>query len=177
MFPEPPTSRVKSQTRPTLRWTKSSPGARPTISFAGTRLSAQPIQRYAVFWTAQSRSKKSGSRRVCCEAQARLLAKSCGSKPWWGRVLYFDIAFFLKQDSVELSFSQIHVIKNYDPTGQAKGKNRRPDSGWSLPLTGILGGAAAGEIKGEGPLRMDQPYSRQVSTSSPSIPRIMGPHL
>jgi len=96
---------------------------------------------------------------------------------WWSRVLYFDIAFFLKQDSVELSFSQIHVIKNYDPTGQAKGKNRRPDSGWSLPLTGILGGAAAGEIKGEGPLRMDQPYSRQVSTSSPSIPRIMGPHL
>ena len=98
-------------------------------------------------------------------------------EPWWGRVLYFDIAFFLKQDSVEFSISQIHLIRNYDPTGQAKPKNRRPDSGWSLPLTGILGGAAAGEIKGEGPLRMDQPYSRQVSTSSPSIPRIMGPHL
>ena len=29
----------------TLRWTNSSPGASPTISFAGTRLSEQPIHR------------------------------------------------------------------------------------------------------------------------------------
>ena len=48
----------------TLRWTKSSPGSRPTISLAGTRLSEQPIHRYSgVCWAARC-WKKSGSRSV-----------------------------------------------------------------------------------------------------------------
>jgi hypothetical protein len=34
-----------------------------------------------------------------------------------------------------------------------------------------------GQVSGGGPFRMDQPHSAQVSTSSPSIPRIIGPHL
>ena len=42
----------------TLRWTKISPGSSPTISFAGTRLSAQPIHRYlGVCWRARSLKK------------------------------------------------------------------------------------------------------------------------
>ena len=37
--------------------------------------------------------------------------------------------------------------------------------------------AHLGQVKGSGPLRMAQPQSVQVSTSSPNIPRTMGPHL
>ena len=36
---------VCTTTFATLRWTKTSPGSVPVISFAGTRLSEQPIQR------------------------------------------------------------------------------------------------------------------------------------
>src|SRR5688572_17597133 len=60
----------------TLRWTKSSPGGRPTISFAGTRLSEQPIQRYSGACCFVRRAKNCASCRVMRSAQARLLAKS-----------------------------------------------------------------------------------------------------
>src|SRR5688572_6574080 len=60
----------------TLRWTKSSPGGRPTISFAGTRLSEQPIQRYSGACCFVRRAKNCGSWRVMRSAQARLFAKS-----------------------------------------------------------------------------------------------------
>ncbi len=46
----------------TLRWTNTSPGASPTIWFAGTRLSEQPIQRYSGDCRSASPVKKSGSR-------------------------------------------------------------------------------------------------------------------
>src|SRR6516162_2106448 len=61
-----------------LRCTNSSPGPRPTISLAGTRLSAQPIQRYSGVWVWLSRWKYSGSPSLILSAQARLLAKSFG---------------------------------------------------------------------------------------------------
>src|SRR5436190_18446861 len=57
-----------------LRWTKSSPGSRPTISFAGTRLSAHPIHRYFGFCCRGSRAKKSGSLRRIRSDHARLLS-------------------------------------------------------------------------------------------------------
>src|SRR4051794_33410705 len=63
----------------TLRWTKSSPGSRPTISLAGTRLSAQPIQRESGFWIAHRRSKKPGSRLRRSSDQARLFSRSFDS--------------------------------------------------------------------------------------------------
>src|SRR5688500_8832228 len=60
----------------TLRWTNSSPGRSPTISFAGTRLSEQPIQRYSGVCCLESLAKNSGS---CCtmrRAQERLFSNS-----------------------------------------------------------------------------------------------------
>src|SRR5579872_5251234 len=57
-----------------LRWTNISPGSSPTISFAGTRLSEQPIHRYAGACWPSRRLKKPGSRATCALAQARLLA-------------------------------------------------------------------------------------------------------
>src|SRR5687768_9999855 len=64
----------------TLRCTKSSPGFRPTISFAGTRLSAQPTHRYfGVCWAVRP-AKKPGSRALTRRAQARLLSKRCLSR-------------------------------------------------------------------------------------------------
>ena len=48
---------VAGTTLATLRWTKSSPGARPTISLAGTRLSEQPIQSRSGRWMWTSREK------------------------------------------------------------------------------------------------------------------------
>src|SRR5215470_6154412 len=63
----------------TLRWTNSSPGASPTISFAGTRLSEQPIQRYRGDCCATSERKNCGSRAVTCCAQRRLLSNRCES--------------------------------------------------------------------------------------------------
>src|SRR3954451_9126158 len=67
-----------------LRWTKSSPGASPTISFAGTRLSEQPIQRYSGFCCSCRRAKNRGSCSSMCAAQAALLANrrsSSGMRP------------------------------------------------------------------------------------------------
>src|SRR5688572_20878061 len=64
----------------TLRCTKSSPGLRPTISFAGTRLSAQPTHRYfGVCWAVRP-AKNSGSRALTRLAHARLLSKRCLSR-------------------------------------------------------------------------------------------------
>src|SRR5918992_3862544 len=65
-----------STTLATLRWTKSSPGGRPTISLAGTRLSEQPTHRYCGACWFVRRVKNSGSCRVIFAAQDRLLAKS-----------------------------------------------------------------------------------------------------
>src|SRR5690242_450770 len=70
---------VCTTTLATLRCTNTSPGMSPTISLAGTRLSAQPIQRYLGDCWAARRLKKSGCLRVTPSAQARLLANSCGS--------------------------------------------------------------------------------------------------
>src|ERR1051326_3562862 len=66
---------VCTTTFATLRWTKSSPGKRPTISFAGTRLSAQPIQRYCGDCWCDSRLKKFASRCVIDDAHLRLFSK------------------------------------------------------------------------------------------------------
>src|SRR4051812_1784393 len=59
----------------TFRWTNNSPGARPTIWFAGTRLSEQPIQRYfgACCWA--SSRKNSGFTCRMPSDQARLFSK------------------------------------------------------------------------------------------------------
>src|SRR5690606_17880225 len=59
----------------TLRWTNSSPGKRPTISLAGTRLSEQPIQRYLGDCCLESFSKKLASVLRISLAQRRLLSK------------------------------------------------------------------------------------------------------
>src|ERR1051326_4390839 len=68
---------VWTTTFATLRWTKSSPGKSPTISFAGTRLSAQPIQRYCGVCWCDRRLKKFGSRCVIAVAHFRLFSKRC----------------------------------------------------------------------------------------------------
>src|SRR6476660_1504375 len=60
-----------------LRWTKSSPGSRPTIWLAGTRLSEQPIQRYSGNCWRESLLKNSGSCRRIAWDQARLASKRC----------------------------------------------------------------------------------------------------
>lgn len=61
-----------------LRWTKSSPGPKPTISLAGTRLSAQPIQRNSGVCVRLRRSKYCGSSSLILSAQTRLFSKSFG---------------------------------------------------------------------------------------------------
>src|SRR3954469_6429618 len=63
----------------TLRCTKSSPGSRPTISLAGTRLSEQPIHRYCGACWPSSRRKNPGSAEIIRAAQARLFAFKCSS--------------------------------------------------------------------------------------------------
>ena len=65
---------VWTTTLATLRWTNSSPGSRPTISLAGTRLSEQPIHRYSGACWPASRVKNAGSRLTRSAAQARLLS-------------------------------------------------------------------------------------------------------
>src|SRR3982751_100846 len=66
---------VCTTTLATLRWTNSSPGARPTISLAGTRLSEQPIHRYSGdCWAARS-LKNDGFWAVMRDAQLRLRSK------------------------------------------------------------------------------------------------------
>src|SRR6188768_2018414 len=57
-----------------LRWTKISPGSRPTIWFAGTRLSEQPIQRYSGDCWVESLEKNSGSDACILADHARLFA-------------------------------------------------------------------------------------------------------
>src|SRR5688572_28813880 len=69
----------------TLRCTKSSPGLRPTISFAGTRLSAQPTQRYFGVCCAARPAKNPGSRALTRLAQARLLSKRRSSRRIGGK--------------------------------------------------------------------------------------------
>src|SRR6478672_1020556 len=69
---------VCTTTLATLRCTNISPGSRPTISFAGTRLSEQPIHMYLGACWAMRREKNSGSSRTMAAAQARLLANSSG---------------------------------------------------------------------------------------------------
>src|SRR5690242_14605545 len=59
-----------------FRWTKTSPGWSPTIVFAATRLSEQPIQRYSGDCCLASSTKKSGSRSFTASDHRRLLAKS-----------------------------------------------------------------------------------------------------
>src|SRR5262245_46949768 len=66
---------VWTTTLATLRWTNISPGRRPTIWLAGTRLSEQPIQRYCGACWPERRRKNSGSCRVISAAHERLLAK------------------------------------------------------------------------------------------------------
>src|SRR5450432_3427463 len=61
----------------TFRCTNSSPGRSPTISFAGTRLSEHPIQRYLGVCCSASLRKKAASCFVICLDQARLFVKSC----------------------------------------------------------------------------------------------------
>src|SRR4051812_38568862 len=59
-----------------LRWTNTSPGARPVIWFAGTRESEQPIQRYCGDCWRARREKYSGSAAVAARAQVRLFSRS-----------------------------------------------------------------------------------------------------
>src|SRR5690242_3456699 len=63
---------VCTTTLPMLRWTKTSPGARPVIWLAGTRLSEQPIHRYSGACWRASLVKNDGSWRRISSAQARL---------------------------------------------------------------------------------------------------------
>src|SRR5438309_9691784 len=60
----------------TLRWTNISPGSKPTIWLAGTRLSEHPIHMYCGACWRDNRLKKSGSRAVICSAHSRLFANS-----------------------------------------------------------------------------------------------------
>src|SRR3954462_11233630 len=59
----------------TLRWTKTSPGSRPVIWLAGTRLSDQPIHMNLGFCCWVRLEKKPGRSRSICAAQARLWVK------------------------------------------------------------------------------------------------------
>ena len=52
--------------------------ARREADNLGTRLSAQPIQRYSGFWILLNRSKYSGSLRLMSAAHFRLLSNRCG---------------------------------------------------------------------------------------------------
>src|SRR5688572_21392909 len=71
-----------------LRWTKMSPGRSPTIWFAGTRLSAQPIHRYdGVCWR-ESLVKNSGSWRWICSDHSLLRLKSSSRVRMWARPYY-----------------------------------------------------------------------------------------
>src|SRR5437773_1866901 len=60
----------------TLRWTNNSPGIKPTISLAGTRLSEQPIHRYCGSCWRKRLVKKPGVRASVASAQRRLLSNS-----------------------------------------------------------------------------------------------------
>src|SRR5947207_7475464 len=62
-----------------LRWTNNSPGASPTIWFAGTRLSEQPIQRYFGDCCRDSSRKNSGFTWRIPSDHARFLSKRWSS--------------------------------------------------------------------------------------------------
>src|SRR5256885_3557249 len=62
----------------TLRWTNSSPGSSPTISFAGTRLSEHPIHKYFGDCCANSESKNPGRVSVMRCAHWRLFLDGPG---------------------------------------------------------------------------------------------------
>src|SRR4030095_10980972 len=72
----------------TLRWTKSSPGNNPTISFAGTRLSAHPMHKYFGLCCRESFLKNSGSFALMASTQRRLLSKRRSS--WLTREILSD---------------------------------------------------------------------------------------
>ena len=55
-------------------------GARPTISFAGTRLSEQPIQRYSGAWRSASPAKKPGSSATIAAALSVALEELAESR-------------------------------------------------------------------------------------------------
>jgi hypothetical protein len=71
---------VCSTTFATLRWTKTSPGARPMIWFAAMRLSEQPIQSRSGACCASSRLKKLGSSFTTSAAHFRFAAKHSSSR-------------------------------------------------------------------------------------------------
>src|SRR5690606_3960472 len=62
-----------------LRWTNTSPGARPMTWLAGTRESEQPIHRYLGACSSDRRSKNCGSSLRTPSAQALLLLSSFAS--------------------------------------------------------------------------------------------------
>src|SRR4029077_14864070 len=84
----------------TFRWTKTSPGGRSTISFAGTRLSEQPIQRSSRACRSTSDVKKAGSRATAAAAQRRLPAKS-SSRPLTLRRPFQGSAWSPRADSTD----------------------------------------------------------------------------
>src|SRR5690606_24336589 len=60
-----------------LRWTNTSPGAKPVTWLAGTRESEQPIQKYLGACCSDSCLKNSGSSARILSDQARLLSIRC----------------------------------------------------------------------------------------------------
>src|SRR5207244_10384412 len=70
---------VCTTTLPTLRCTNNSPGASPTIWFAGTRLSEQPIQRYFGDCCRDNSRKNSGFTCRIPSDHARFLSKRWSS--------------------------------------------------------------------------------------------------
>jgi hypothetical protein len=58
-----------------LAMDQSSPGNNPTISLAGTRLSAQPVHKYFCVCWPESLWKNPGSLAVTCATQRRLFSK------------------------------------------------------------------------------------------------------
>src|SRR5450830_875545 len=67
-----------------LRWTNSSPGSNPNNSFAGTRLSEQPIHKYSGFCCAASFLKKSASLSHIACAHRRLFSNNCAGSILFG---------------------------------------------------------------------------------------------
>src|SRR6478672_5006440 len=70
---------VCTTTFATFRWTNNSPGSTPTIWFAGTRLSEQPIQRYCGACCCASSRKNSGVTCRMASDHFRLFSKRCCS--------------------------------------------------------------------------------------------------
>src|SRR5689334_12102317 len=110
-----------------LRWTKTSPGIRPMISFAGTRLSAQPIHRYLGVCCAASFWKNCGSLAVICAAHERLLSKRCFST----RIVSLHIRLTIMAHG-PVTFNEIYrgyVIREDKGSGEAPIPCASPGSG------------------------------------------------